>query len=154
NTQLTILQNTIGNTALQPEKANNLEAGIVLSNTDFLPGFSFSADYYRIEVKDIISSLTAQQEVNFCFAGLQQYCDAFNLAPAVGTPYVNVQSFNLASIYTTGIDLEGSYRLGLERLNLPGDLTVRALATHVINFISNSGIPGTLPLQLAGQNSG
>src|SRR5262249_24026704 len=78
NTQLTILQNAIGNTALQPEKAKNLEAGIVLSQPDFAPGFSFSADYYQIRVRDIISSLTAQQEVNFCFAGLQQYCSAFN----------------------------------------------------------------------------
>jgi iron complex outermembrane recepter protein len=154
NTALTVIQNAIGNSALKPEKARNLELGLVLVSPDALPGLSASIDYYRIEVNDIISSLTAQQEVNFCFAGLQQYCNAFNLTPASGTPFVNVQAFNLASVQTKGIDIEASYQFGLEKLHLPGSLTVRALATHVIDFTSNSGIPGTLPTQLAGQNSG
>jgi iron complex outermembrane recepter protein len=123
-------------------------------NPEMLPGFNASVDYYRIKVSDIISNLTAQQEVNFCFAGLQQYCGAFNLAPASGTPYVNVQAFNLASAETKGIDLEASYQFGLEKLHLPGSMTVRALATHVIDFLSNPGIMGALPTQLAGQNSG
>jgi iron complex outermembrane recepter protein len=154
NTTLTVIQNAIGNSALKPEKARNLELGLVLVNPDSLPGFNASVDYYRIEVNDIISSLTAQQEVNFCFAGLQQYCSAFNLAPASGTPFVNVQSFNLASVKTKGIDIEASYQFSLEKIHMPGSLTVRALATHVIDFTSYSGIPGTLPTQLAGQNSG
>jgi iron complex outermembrane receptor protein len=154
NTALTVIQNTIGNTALKPEAARNTEFGLVLVNPQMLPGFSASVDYYRIKVSDIISTLTAQQEVNFCFAGLQQYCGAFNLAPATGTPFVNVQSFNLASAETKGIDLEASYQFSLEKLRLPGSLTVRALATHVIDFTSNPGIAGALSVQLAGQNSG
>src|SRR5262249_32604333 len=97
NTALTVIQNVIGNTALKPEKANNLEFGLSLVDPEFLPGFSASIDYYRIRVNGIISTLTAQQEVNFCFAGQQQYCSAFNLAPPSGTPFVNVQQFNLAS---------------------------------------------------------
>ena len=154
NTTLTVLQNQIGNTALKPERARNLELGLVLMSPDQLPGFRASVDYYRIEVSDVISSLSAQQEVNFCFAGLQQYCGAFNLAPTSGTPYVNVQSFNLASLQTKGIDLEASYQFGLDSLHGPGDITLRALATHVIDFTSNSGIPGTIPSQQAGQNTG
>jgi outer membrane receptor protein involved in Fe transport len=160
NTTLTVIQNAIGNTALKPETARNTEFGLVLVNPQMLPGFSASVDYYRIKVSDIISTLTAQQEVNFCFAGLQQYCGAFNLAPATGTPFVNVQSFNLASIETKGIDLEASYQFGLAKLHVPGSLTIRALATHVIDFTSNSGIRDALTgqpipaLQLAGQNSG
>ena len=154
NTALTILQNTIGNTALKPEKATNLEYGLTLVNPEFLPGFSASVDYYRIRITGIISTLTAQQEVNFCYAGIPQYCSAFNLTPSSGTPYVNVQSFNQASVYTNGIDLEASYRLDLDPVHLPGALTLRGLATHVINFISDPGVPGTIPVQLAGQNSG
>jgi iron complex outermembrane recepter protein len=146
NSSLTIIQNVVGNTALTPEKARNLEVGLVLSDPDFLPGFNASIDYYRIKIRDVISNLTARQEVDFCFAGLQQYCGAFNLAPPSGTPFVNVQAFNLASIYTNGFDIETSYRMG--------GFTVRALATHVINFITDSGIPGTLPVQQAGVNIG
>lgn len=146
NTSITIVQNVIGNTALTPEKARNLEVGLVLTEPDFLPGFSASIDYYRIRIRDVISNLTARQEVDFCFAGLQQYCGAFDLAPPSGTPFVNVQSFNLASLYTRGFDIETSYRVGA--------FTVRALATHVIDFINDSGIPGTLPVQQAGVNIG
>jgi outer membrane receptor protein involved in Fe transport len=154
NTTVTIIQNNIGNTALKPEKANNLEVGLVLARPEFLPGFSASIDYYRIEVKDVISALSAQQQVNFCSQGLQQYCGTFNLAPTSGTAYVNVQDFNLSSIYTNGIDLEASYQMDLDKLHLPGAVTFRALATHVINYISSSGIPGTTPVQLAGVNLG
>jgi outer membrane receptor protein involved in Fe transport len=152
NTALTVIQNTIGNTALQPEKASNLEVGLTLVRPEFMPGFSASIDYYRIRVNGIISSLSAQQEVNFCFAGLQQYCSAFNLAPASGTPYVNVQQFNLASIHTNGFDLEGSYQTDLSAIHVPGFLTIRALATHTINFLIDSGIAGALPTQNAGVN--
>jgi iron complex outermembrane recepter protein len=122
-----------------------------LVNPEFLPGFSASVDYYRIRATGIVSSLTAQQEVNFCFAGLQQYCSAFNLAPTSGTPFVNVQSFNLASIYTKGIDFEASYQKHLDSL---GIVTFRGLATHVIRYSQNSGIANTIPTELAGVNVG
>ncbi len=146
NSSLTIIQNVVGNTALTPEKARNLEVGLALVQPDFLPGFNASIDYYRIRIRDVISNLTARQEVDFCFAGLQQYCGAFDLAPPSGTPFVNVQAFNLASIYTNGIDIETSYRVRA--------FTFRALATHVFNYISDSGIAGTLPVQQAGVNIG
>ncbi len=111
----------------------------MLSKPDFLPGFSASVDYYRIRIRDVIAALTAQQQVNFCFAGVQQYCSSFNLAPPTGTPFVNVQSFNLASIYTNGFDIETSYQTSLGNL---GSLTIRALATHVMNNTSDPGVPG------------
>ena len=44
--------------------------------------------------------------------------------------------------------------MNLGKVDLPGVLTVRALATHVINYLQNSGIAGTLPTQLAGVNVG
>jgi outer membrane receptor protein involved in Fe transport len=156
NTALTILQNTIGNAALTPEKANNLEIGLALVHPEFLEGFSASIDYYRIRVNGIISTLTAQQEVNFCYAGIQQYCNnnVFNLNPANGAqPYVNVQSFNLASVHTNGFDLEGSYQFSLDKVHLPGFFTVRALATHTINFLVNTGVPGAALIQDAGVNA-
>jgi outer membrane receptor protein involved in Fe transport len=55
---------------------------------------------------------------------------------------------------TKGIDIEASYRFDLDRVHVPGSMTIRALATHVMDFTSNSGVPGTVPTQLAGQNSG
>jgi outer membrane receptor protein involved in Fe transport len=154
NTAITILQNQVGNTALQPEIARNTEAGIVLSHPHWLPGFSASFDYYRIKVNGVISTLNAQQEVNLCFTGFSQFCSAFNLSPATGTPFVNLQAFNLASIFTDGFDVEASYQMGLSGIGLPGRVTIRALATNVKNFITNAGVPGTIPTQSAGVNAG
>jgi outer membrane receptor protein involved in Fe transport len=124
--------------------------GLVFAGPDFLPGFSASIDYYRIKIRDVVSTLSAQQQVNFCFVGLQQFCSSFDLTP--GSAFVNVQAFNLAEIYTNGIDIETSYQMSLERVHLPGSLTFRALATHVINNITDPGIIGAVPVQNAGVN--
>jgi outer membrane receptor protein involved in Fe transport len=148
----TVQQNTIGNTALKPEIARNTEAGIVLSRPHWAPGLSLSFDYYRIKIKGGISSLSAQQEVNYCAAGVTQLCSFFDLTGA--QPFVNVQAFNQASIFTDGFDIEASYQFDLEPVKLPGNLTIRALATNVRNFITDSGLPGTIPTQSAGVNAG
>jgi outer membrane receptor protein involved in Fe transport len=152
NRAVTVLQNTIGNTKLTPEIARNTEAGIVLSRPSWAPGLSLSFDYYRIKVKNVVSSLSAQQEINYCFQGVTQLCGAFDLNAA--TPFVNVQSFNLASIFTDGFDIEASYQFDLEKLHVPGHLTVRGLATNVRNFVTDLGLPGTIPTQGAGVNAG
>lgn len=153
-TTLTVLQNAIGNTALQPEIARNTEVGIVLSQPDWAPGFSASLDYYRIKLTKGISSLTADQIVNFCRAGITQTCSAFNFNPPSGLPFVNVQQFNLASIFTEGFDIEASYQFGLDDLDVPGRFMVHGLATNVSSFVVDPGIPGTVPIQGAGTNSG
>ncbi|MEO9131665.1 MAG: TonB-dependent receptor [Sphingomonas sp.] len=148
---LTVFQNTIGNAALKPEVAHNTEVGIVLSGASWLPGFSASIDYYHIKIDGLISNLGAQQEVNLCYAGITQLCGAFNLYTTGGiTPFVNVQAFNLASIKTDGFDIEVGYR---QRF-LGGNLSLRALATHVSHFITDPGIPGTIAVDTAGANSG
>ncbi|WP_029623818.1 TonB-dependent receptor plug domain-containing protein [Sphingomonas sp. PAMC 26617] len=151
---LTILQNAIGNTALKPEIARNTTAGIVLTRTSLLPGFSASFDYYRIKLNGVISTLNAQQEVNLCFNGVTTLCSAFDLAPATGTPFVNLQAFNLASIFTDGFDIEASYQTSLDKVGLPGRIAIRGLATNVKNFITDPGVPGTIPTQGAGVNAG
>jgi outer membrane receptor protein involved in Fe transport len=151
NSALLVIQNVVGNPALKPEVARNTEAGIVYSRPSWLPGLSLSVDYYHIKVNGVISSLSAQQQVNFCFTGLTQYCSTFNFAPASGTPFVNVQVFNLASIKTSGFDFEGSYQFRVENL---GRFTVRGLATNVRHYITDPGIAGAAIVDTAGQNSG
>ncbi|USI71975.1 TonB-dependent receptor plug domain-containing protein [Sphingomonas morindae] len=153
NRSISIIQNSIGNTALKPEIARNTEAGIVLSRPAWAPGLSLSFDYYRIKLKGVISALGAQQEINLCSQGVTQTCSAFDLSGS-GPYIVNVQSFNLASIYTDGFDIEASYQFPLEKMGLPGNFTVRALATNVRHFITDTGIPGTVPIDSAGANSG
>ncbi|UAK25823.1 TonB-dependent receptor [Sphingomonas nostoxanthinifaciens] len=154
NSALLVLQNVVGNPNLKPEIARNTEAGIVLSRPKWLPGLSLSVDYYNIKIKGVVSSLSAQQQVNFCFAGLTQYCSTFNFAPTSGTAFINVQVFNLASIKTSGFDFEASYQFKLDPLGLPGRMTFRGLATNVRHFITDPGISGAAVIDSAGQNSG
>nr|WP_238941039.1 TonB-dependent receptor [Sphingomonas beigongshangi] len=155
--QLLIIQNTIGNPNLRPETARSTEAGIVYARPSWLPGLSLSFDYYKIKVSDVVSSLSAQQIVNLCFiSNLPDTCGAFNLDIPAGTnqtPFVNVQSFNLAAIKTEGFDIEASYQWR-NPLGLGGTFTARGLGTHVINFITDPGLPGTVPVDSAGANSG
>ncbi|RST32164.1 TonB-dependent receptor [Sphingomonas ginkgonis] len=153
NTQVSIIQSTIGNSALRPETARDTELGVVLSRPAWLPGFSVSVDYYHIKLKDVISSLSAQQIVNLCFAGDPTTCGAFNLHNTTGPNFVNVQSFNLASWVTSGLNIEASYQWN-RPLGLPGNFTVRALGTHIYKFIVNAGIPNTIPNDQAGVNTG
>ncbi|MBO9723770.1 MAG: TonB-dependent receptor [Novosphingobium sp.] len=148
------IQNSIGNPNLRPETARNTTVGIALSGASWLPGLSVSFDYYNIKIKDVISSLGATDIVNLCFQNVRpETCGAFNLNNQQGPNFINVQAFNLASIDTSGFDIEASYRWE-QPLGLPGSLTFRGLATHVSKFVTDSGLIGTLPNDTAGVNTG
>ena len=150
---ITVLGQTVGNTNLKPEIAHNTTFGIVLSQPEFLPGFSASIDYFDIRLTNQIATLTAQQEVDLCAAGNQDLCSQMLLTSTVpNTNFVRVQAFNLAKVRDEGYDIEAIYRTGLSALRLPGSLTVRALASHTISFLTDSGIIGTIPVQSAGVN--
>ena len=153
--QVNVLQITSGNPNLTPEKARNTTAGIVLSRPSWAPGLSLSFDYYRIKVKDVISSLSAANVVNFCKTGMLTNCDGlFNLlGPNQTDNYVKTQPFNFAELFAEGFDIEASYQIA-NPLSLPGRLTLRALATHVLHSRSFSGIPGAVPTESAGVNAG
>ncbi|QGP81228.1 TonB-dependent receptor plug domain-containing protein [Sphingobium sp. CAP-1] len=147
-------QNTIGNPNLRPEIARNTEVGIVLARPSWLPGLSLSFDYYDIKLENVVSSLSAQQIVQFCFDGNQAFCGGFSLDNAnPSLNYINVQPFNLASWRTSGFDIEASYQWQ-QPLGLPGSFTVRALGTHIRKFIVNAGIAGVDPVDQAGANNG
>ena len=150
---ISVQERTVGNTALRPEIARNHSVGIVLNQPRWAPGFSISADYFDIEIADMISVLTSQQEVDLCVAGNQDICAAMVLDNP-GSNYVTVQNFNVASLRAKGFDIETAYRTGLDRVGLPGRFTFRALATRNLHFITDSGVVGTIPVDAAGSNMG
>lgn len=152
---LNVLGMTVGNTNLKPEIARNTTFGLVLSEPDFLPGFSASIDYYDIKLTGLISTLSPQQQVDLCVAGNQLLCSQMLLTSTIpNTNFVRVQAFNLAKARNKGLDIEASYRTDLAGLGMPGALTFRALATHAISFVTESGILGTIPVESAGVNLG
>jgi len=161
-TQSQQIQNVArGNSALQPEKAQTTEVGVIYQPSWF-PGFSSSLDYYRIALKGQISSFNAQQSMDLCFQGFTANCAAIITNPPGGNlantstviSQVIATSFNLASTVTDGFDIEASYRFDLQDWDIPGNFVLRSLATHVSKFISTSGVLGTVPHESAGENGG
>ncbi|MEN2784973.1 TonB-dependent receptor plug domain-containing protein [Sphingomonas qilianensis] len=154
NVGVQAFQNTIGNPNLQPEIARNTEIGAVLSRPSWLPGLGLSFDYYTIKLSGVISTLSADQIVRFCFEGNQAFCGGFVLnSPTQGGNFINVQPFNLASWKTSGFDIEASYQWR-RPLGLPGLFTIRALGTHVREFLVDAGIAGVDTVDQAGANNG
>jgi outer membrane receptor protein involved in Fe transport len=149
-----------GNTALKPEKADSWNIGAVVTPR-FIPGFAFSADYFRIDLKDAIDTLSAQEIINRCYEGIQAFCDAITDDPArsaPGQPYklFRSQPFNFASKLVRGIDFDASYRLPLDQLfdNAKGMFTLRGVATRYIDNITDTGVAGVVPLNTVGVNGG
>jgi iron complex outermembrane receptor protein len=145
-----------GNLNLGPEKADSWNIGGVVAPR-FLPGFSASADYFRIDLEGAIDSLSAQTIVNFCFQGREDVCTAITQDPANATRIlIRTQPFNFQRRLVRGIDFEASYRTPLNRIfdNAAGSLAFRAMATHYLENIIDTGIAGAAVLDTTGVNGG
>ena len=140
---------TGGNPNLQPEKANTLTAGVVLTPR-FLPGFSASIDYYDIKIKDTIGTVGAQRIVDFCYEGVSGVCE--NIIFSGNTPVAILEvPVNFASQRTKGFDIEASYSTPLSAIsnNLPGNFRIHAAAAHVMSNVIDNRI---FPVDYAGVN--
>ena len=149
-----------GNLDLRPEMADSWNVGAVVSPR-FLPGFNASVDYFRIDMEDLIDSISAQEIINRCTEGRQAFCDAITTDPSRSSPTApyllfRSQPFNFASKLVRGVDFEASYRLPLSDLlaGADGDFTLRGVATRYIDNITDTGIAGTVPLNTVGVNGG
>ncbi|HEX4270424.1 MAG TPA: TonB-dependent receptor [Rhizomicrobium sp.] len=160
-TNIQVIQGTLGNPLLKPERSLNTQLGVVLQPS-WLQGWQISLDYYRLYVAGEITTVPQQTNVNNCFAGITTYCSAI-VTTAGTTPFtyppqwlqVNTQFFNVASVVTDGFNLETSYQFSLsdwDVMPIPGSFTLRALATYVDKFITNPGVPGGIVVNSAGAN--
>ena len=130
-----------GNPELQVENSDSWTFGAVVQPS-FIPGLSISADYYNIEVNDVITAPTAQQIVNACYDAADlnnQFCSLFRRAGAGGAP-TGEETFrilegslqqtllNYAKNKVRGIDVEASYKSDLDGIVT---LSTRAVYTHL-----------------------
>jgi iron complex outermembrane receptor protein len=129
-----------GNAKLEPETADTTSAGIVFHPTWF-QGFNASVDYYNINIKNAISTLTQQDIVNRCYQGDSSLCNLVTrngagVITGITSPYLNI-----SSLKTTGVDFDASYRTDLSRFNdkLPGSLLLEALANYVGEYVLSNG---------------
>lgn len=144
-----------GNPNLKPEIANSWNIGAVLSPR-FLPGFTVSADYFRIDLEGAIDSITAQEVVNRCYAdGNQDFCNAITTDPARSQPnapylLIRTQPFNYVKRLVRGIDFDAAYRIPVGE----GQITLRGIATRYIENLAVTGIVGSAPVNTVGANGG
>jgi iron complex outermembrane recepter protein len=146
NVTALILRPMVGNPNLEPEEADTLGLGVVYQPT-FAPGLSMSLDYYRIDVDKAIATIQQQAIIDRCFAGNASLCSAIVRDRNGAVTQITVQPVNLLAETAEGVDIEASYRRPLGS----GNLTLRALATHVIERRIDDGIT---VVELAGDNTG
>jgi iron complex outermembrane receptor protein len=128
-----------GDVNLEPEKADTLTVGLILSpQSGALSGFRFSADWYQIEIEDAIASggIGAQNIVTGCFQGNQVFCDRIigEGTPDIISVYNNAA--NLQGFVTRGVDFEAAYTLPLKA---GSSLNLRLLASYLYDQLFDTG---------------
>jgi iron complex outermembrane recepter protein len=100
---------TAGNRNLVAETADTFSAGIAFTPT-FIPRFSLTVDWFRINVKDAITAQSAAQILNSC-ARTGNFCDLVRRAPSGEVLQLTQAVVNLARIEVEGVDATARYML-------------------------------------------
>lgn len=130
-----------GNPNLKAETSDSYTLGGVL-RPHFIPGLTFSVDYYNIKIKNVIAAVSAQQIANLCYDSAtlnNPFCGLFQRAGAAGGPRGEQQfrilegsllqsSANFASRRAKGIDTSVSYN----RTTSWGNIDLRGVWTHTL----------------------
>lgn len=134
-----------GNPNVKEETADTITAGFALTPS-FIPGLTLVADYYRIKIKDAITSVSTQNTVSLCYSAddfpNNKFCDVIT-RDAVGrvTEVINFQE-NLDTEIVSGIDAQLLYRF--EPGFIPGRFDIDFRYSHYFEQeVSFEGIGGT-----------
>ncbi|WP_260600039.1 TonB-dependent receptor plug domain-containing protein [Sphingomonas endolithica] len=128
-----------GNADLVPEVSYTTTFGATLS-PKFMPGFNLSVDYYDISIGGAITTLSASNLTLACANGSAAACGRITRNAAGTVTEVASNSQNIARFKTKGFDIEASYLMQMSALGVPGTLRVRALATHITDFVFDTGV--------------
>jgi iron complex outermembrane receptor protein len=133
-----------GNPDIQPEESDTYSYGFVVTPA-FLPGFSFSVDYYDIKVEKLINNLGADFILGQCLAtGDATYCDRVHRTPSGSiwlgdTGFVDDPILNTGSLQIKGIDAEANYRFDMGGA---GSLGMQFVGTYVDEYLTEP-LPGS-----------
>jgi outer membrane receptor protein involved in Fe transport len=166
STQVEILGG--GNPRLSEEKSDSFTAGVVWTpriDVPFLRRFSVSLDYYKIELEDVIGTLSVQTIVGECFNtgganptfdNANFYCQQFKRIPSGAITGVLTTQVNLAAWKTSGLDAQLDWGFDLADLGLPdgaGSFDLNLVVSKLENF-EKQARPGAPFLQNAGTIGG
>jgi outer membrane receptor protein involved in Fe transport len=143
---------SFGNPNLQPETAETLTYGVVFQPDWFPIGdFRATADYYDIEVTDVILGLGVAFYLRDCYTNNNPAsCARVSRLPTGQINFVNTFVGNQAVLATSGIDLQFEWSAPIG----PGQLTINELYSILDEFRVNAirvegtttgGIGGSFP---------
>ena len=124
-----VRQITGGNPAVKPEEADTLTYGLVYQPS-WLSGLAMSVDYYDIKIASAISSIGAQNIVDYCYEE-NIFCDQITYAPNGLIEAVDNTTINVGEARTRGMDIELSYRRQVSFFGGNESLSVRALGSRL-----------------------
>lgn len=133
-----------GNPNLSEETAETFTVGVVVQPSA-IPGFSFSVDYFDIEIEDVISTFGGgvNSILNLCYNVVQDpnsaYCQAVNRTASGRIDTVEATLQNIAVSNASGVDLFAEYSRDLDLFGLGGDMGLTFLGTW---YEENSFLPG------------
>jgi iron complex outermembrane receptor protein len=150
-----------GNPLLEPESGDTITAGFVFQPQWELPlssRMSLSLDYYNIQVKDAIASVSSQATFDYCYNANggnatydpnNLYCRNIGRDQTPGnngvTTIVTGLTQNQGKIDTDGVDLQFDINAQVG----PGQLRLNSLLNHIFSF-KQQAAPGQAPLEYAG----
>jgi outer membrane receptor protein involved in Fe transport len=145
-----------GNTKLSPETARTLTLGMVVE-PDFVPGLTFSVDFYNVTIANAIEAPSAQSVADECVdlsTLTNPFCAATTRdvnAPKSGAiTQVTAQQINVASFKTDGLDFTLTYHqdlAGIFKKNV-GSLDIHVIASR-LDVLSTTPLPGEAPIEYA-----
>jgi len=153
---------TGGNPQLAPEESDTITLGAIITPS-FIPSLSISVDYFDIEVDDAIDDgIPAQTVLNECIAtGNAAFCDLITrgssgslVAGQTGVGF-EATNLNIATLETSGVDVQLVYDLGLWDIGLEGWGSVRFdFAGTYLDELSTTPFPGAAPVNCEGKVAG
>ena len=135
--QLSQLQG--GNPTLRPETADTYSVGVSLT-PGRLERFTASVDYWHIKIDDAVGTLPASVALTGCpDTGDPVYCSLLSRQPqtftldgasVAGGGYIIQTTQNIAAVETSGVDVQGNYRLDFTNR---GSLSFTLAASYMLS---------------------
>ncbi|WP_267874512.1 TonB-dependent receptor domain-containing protein [Duganella fentianensis] len=137
----------LGNASLQPETAKTKTVGFVY-NPYYVPGLSVGADWFKINVENRITGITASYTLNQCYiTGVQDFCKNVTRGSTGQITNLVRGNANLGSVSTEGLDLSLNYRLPR---NQYGQFALRSESTYLKSYKTKSTATAD-PVEYAGE---
>jgi len=128
NTQIRITVG--GNPNVQPEESESFNVGLVWQPSG-VQGLNMFADYYDIEITNLISSVGAQLLLNGCYTGSNPgYCGAIDRLSTGFVDDLRDTTNNVGTLVTSGVEVGGSYGFATAYGDFVLSVDARSLDTY------------------------